>query len=136
MSPGLKGGRWCRGCPFCAPRRRRRSDGFLGGLTMSDDGGLDELLESLLLPANCSWSLRTLSSASLSFRKTCARRRSNISTRCASSTHLGHSATCSSMPSTYPNYRLTPKSRYRERLQNSVTVHASTCGLRGSLAGC
>src|SRR5512133_3639915 len=64
--------RSCLGCPGCPPMRRRSwpcGGGGLAGLTMSEEGGLEEVEESLRAAASC-WlsrattSLRSASSAS------------------------------------------------------------------------
>ncbi len=50
--------RSCRGWPGCPPMRRRGWPGAgagLVGLTMSEEGGLDEVDESLRAAASCSW---------------------------------------------------------------------------------
>jgi len=46
----------CLECPSCPPIRRRswpEGGGGLGGLTMSDEGGLEEVEESLRAAASC-----------------------------------------------------------------------------------
>src|SRR3954470_8947500 len=72
MDPGGKAARSCLGWPGCPPMRRRSwpcGGGALGGLTMSDEGGLEEVEESLRAAASCwlSWAtirFRAASSAS------------------------------------------------------------------------
>src|SRR5271166_4470082 len=39
----------------------------LGGLTMSEDGGLDEVEESFLAAASCSWRRATVASSAFNF---------------------------------------------------------------------
>src|SRR4051795_11658100 len=82
MASGGKAARSCLGCPGCPPMRRLSwpsGGGGLGGLTMSDEGGLEEFEESLRAAASC-WlsrattSLRAASSASRASTRTCNRR--------------------------------------------------------------
>src|SRR3954469_22246078 len=72
MASGGKAARSCLGWPGCPPMRRRSwpcGGGDLVGLTMSEDGGLEEVDESLRAAASC-WPscattcLRAASSAS------------------------------------------------------------------------
>src|SRR3954469_8845288 len=51
---GGKGTRSCLGCPGCPPIWRGESAEGLGGLTMSEEGGLEEVEESLRAAASCS----------------------------------------------------------------------------------
>src|SRR3954464_3222770 len=82
MASGGKAARSCLGCPGCPPIRRRSwpsGGGGLGGLTMSDEGGLEEVEESLRAAASCrpSWAttcLRAASSASRASTRACNRR--------------------------------------------------------------
>lgn len=69
---------------------------------MSDEGGFEELVESFDLPANCSWSCRTLASALVSLANTPTTLRSSISSRRNNSAQFGHSEPCLATPSTYP----------------------------------
>src|SRR3954464_66676 len=60
MDSGGKAARSCLGRPAWPPMRRRSwpcGGGDLGGLTMSDEGGLEEVEESLRAAASCwlSW---------------------------------------------------------------------------------
>src|SRR3954447_23201197 len=82
MDSGGKAARSCLGWPGCPPMRRRSwpsGGGDLGGLTMSDEGGLEEVEESFRAAASCwpSWattSLRAESSASRASTRACSRR--------------------------------------------------------------
>src|SRR5919112_1490324 len=59
MASGGNAVRWCLGCPGCPPMRRLSwpfGGGGLGGLTMSEDGGLEEVVESLRAAASCACS--------------------------------------------------------------------------------
>src|SRR5512142_3526511 len=82
MASGGNAARSCLGCPGCPPIRRRSwpfGGGGLGGLTMSDEGGFEEVEESLRAAASC-WlsrvttSLRAASSASRASARACNRR--------------------------------------------------------------
>src|SRR5512142_13363 len=79
---GGNAARSCLGCPGCPPIRRLSwpsGGGGLGGLTRSDEGGLEEVEESLRAAASC-WpnrattSLRAASSASRASTRACNRR--------------------------------------------------------------
>src|SRR5512147_889797 len=79
---GGKAARSCLGWPGCPPIRRLSwpsGGGGLGGLTMSEEGGLEEVEESLHAAASC-WlnrvttSLRAASSASRASTRACNRR--------------------------------------------------------------
>src|SRR5512135_691085 len=79
---GGKAARSCLGWPGCPPIRRLSwpsGGGGLGGLTMSEEGGLEEVEESLHAAASC-WlnrvttSLRAASSASRASTHACNRR--------------------------------------------------------------
>src|SRR3954449_2501144 len=64
MASAGKATRSCLGCPGCPPMRRLSwpsGGGGLGGLTMSEDGGLEEVEESLRAAASCacSWAKAT-----------------------------------------------------------------------------
>src|SRR3954465_1668002 len=82
MDSGGKAARSCLGWPGCPPMRRLSrpgGGGDLGGLTMSDEGGLEEVEESLRAAASCwlSWAticLRVASSASRASTRACNRR--------------------------------------------------------------
>src|SRR5512142_1153522 len=82
MASGGNAARSCLGCPGCPPIRRRSwpfGGGGLGGLTMSDEGGLEEVEESLRAAASCwlNWAttfLRASSSASKASTRACNRR--------------------------------------------------------------
>src|SRR3954470_21706152 len=82
MDPGGKAARSCLGWPGCPPMRRRSwpcGGSDLGGLTMSDEGGLEEVEESLRAAASCwlSWAttcLRAASSASRASTRAWSRR--------------------------------------------------------------
>src|SRR4051812_16809102 len=82
MASGGKAARSCLGCPGCPPMWRLSwpsGGGDLGGLTMSEDGGLDDVEESLRAAASCwpSWAtacLRSASSASRTSTRPCNRR--------------------------------------------------------------
>src|SRR5512135_1604210 len=69
----------CPGGPPAGRRSRPSGGGGLGGLTMSDEGGLEEFEESLRAAASC-WlsratiSLRAASSASRASTRACNRR--------------------------------------------------------------
>jgi len=72
-SAGGNSSRWCAGCPGCPPGWRRSwpgGGGGLGGLTMSEDGGLEEVEESLRAAASCFCNWATVArKASSSARK-------------------------------------------------------------------
>src|SRR5947209_19033241 len=82
MDPGGKASRSCLGWPGCPPMRRLSwpsGGGALGGLTMSEDGGLDDVDESLRAAASCrlNWAttcLRAASSAPRTSTRACSRR--------------------------------------------------------------
>src|SRR3954463_10402528 len=82
MASGGKAIRSCLGWPGCPPIRRLSwpcGGGGLGGLTMSEDGGLDDVEESLRAAASCwpSWAttcLRASSSASRASTRAWSRR--------------------------------------------------------------
>src|SRR5512135_1368125 len=82
MASGGNATRSCLGCPGCPPMRRLSwpsGGGGLGGLTRSDEGGLEEVEESLRAAASCwlNWattSLRASSSASRAATRACNRR--------------------------------------------------------------
>ena len=69
----LKGVRECFLCPFCDPLFRlfRRRDLSLEGLTMSEEGGLEELLEFFLWDAISALN-STISARSFSMRAACS----------------------------------------------------------------
>src|SRR5437870_6868171 len=82
-SSALKGTRTCGSCPGCPPMPRLGwfgSAGGLVGLTMSDDGGLDDVEESFFAAANCFWSCWSASSK-------CCTRSSNACFSCWSFAH-------------------------------------------------
>src|SRR5512147_1667294 len=81
MASGGNAARSCLGCPGCPPILRRSwpfGGGGLGGLTISDEGGLEEVEESLRAAASC-WlsrattSLSATSSASRASTRACNR---------------------------------------------------------------
>src|SRR3954454_21052176 len=82
MASGGKAARSCLGWPGWPPMRRLScpcGGGDLGGLTMSEDGGLEEVEESLRKAASCcpSWAttcLRAASSASRASTRAWSRR--------------------------------------------------------------
>src|SRR3954470_20851605 len=82
MDSGGKATRSCLGWPGCPPMRRLSwpcGGGGLGGLTMSEDGGLEEVEESLGAAASCwpGWAttcLRAARSASRAWTRAWSRR--------------------------------------------------------------
>src|ERR1700730_13570428 len=69
MASGGNGSRSCLGCPGWPPILRRSwpsgGAGF-GGLTMSEEGGLEDVAEFLRAAASCSWSLAMVASSTAS----------------------------------------------------------------------
>src|SRR3954462_11600459 len=100
---GGKAGRSCLGWPGCPPMRRLSwpsGGGDLGGLTMSEEGGLEEVEESLRAAASCwpNWETTCLRAASSASRaSTRAGSRRQLVQRTVSVALMGLDYTCPAM---------------------------------------